>query len=252
MKIRFLNTYVDNYTMDEALLEMSNLIKENRNAYVVTPNVDHIVRIEYDKSFKKIYDDADLVLTDGMPLVWLSKLMDFSIVEKVSGSDLFPKLCALAKIKKYKMFFLGAGDGVAEKAAKNLIKGNEGLQVVGTYSPSMGFEYDYEEISKIIEMIKDTSPDILIVALGSPKQEQFIYQYRKMLKVPLLLGLGASLDFAAGKVKRAPKWMSSIGLEWFYRFVKEPRRLFKRYFIDDIKILLLIWKYREQFKFFLF
>lgn len=244
-RIKFMNTEIDNLTIDEALKRIDELILENKNAYVVTPNVDHIVRLERDGELKEVYRHADLILTDGKPLVWISKLYGKPIKEKISGSDLFPRLCALAAKKGYKMFFLGAAEGVAAKAAENLTKRFEGLQVVGTYSPPFAFEKDKAERAKIVKMIKDVSPHILIVGLGCPKQELFILHNKDVLGVPLSLGLGASLDFEAGKIKRAPAWMSEHGLEWFYRFLKEPKRMFKRYFIDDVKILGLVWKYRK-------
>ena len=240
-----MNTKIDNCSMEEALVAIEQLIHENKNSYVVTPNVDHIVKLEKDEEFREVYKNASLILTDGKPLIWIANLYKTPIKEKISGSDLFPRVCEVAAKKKYKMFFLGAAEGVAAKAAENLAKRFQGLNVVGTYSPPFGFEKDEEELEKIIKMIRGVKPDILIVGLGAPKQEKFIYKYREQLGVPVSLGLGASLDFEAGNVKRAPKWVADHGLEWFYRFLSEPKRLFKRYFIDDTKILMLAWKYRR-------
>lgn len=244
-RIKFLNTYIDNLTMNEALSEMEELIKDGENHYVVTPNVDHIVKIEYDNEFKKVYENADLILTDGKPLIWISNALKTPIKEKVSGSDLFPKVCKMSSEKGYSIFLLGAAQGVALKAAKNLKKRYTSLKIVGTYSPSYGFEKNDNEIEKIIKIINDCNPDILAIGVGAPKQEKFIYKYRKQLAVPLSLCIGASIDFEAGNVKRAPKWMQNVGLEWFYRFIKEPKRMFKRYFIDDIKILGIYFKYKR-------
>ena len=247
-KIRLLNISVDNLTMDEAINEIDRLINSGKFNYVVTPNVDHIVKLEKDSEFAEVYANADLVLTDGKPLIWISKWLKTPIKEKISGSDLFPKICELAADKGYKMFFLGAAEGVAAKAAENLQNKYAGLNIVGTYSPSFGFEKKEEEIANIVSMINSAEPDILIVGVGAPKQEKFIYHHLSELKVPVSLGLGASLDFEAGNVKRAPKWMSNHGLEWLYRFFKEPRRLFKRYFVDDIKIIKLYFKYKKMNK----
>ena len=244
-RIQLMNTKIDNCSMEEALVAIEQLIHENKNSYVVTPNVDHIVKLEKDEEFREVYKNASLILTDGKPLIWIANLYKTPIKEKISGSDLFPRVCEVAAKKKYKMFFLGAAEGVAAKAAENLAKRFQGLNVVGTYSPPFGFEKDEEELEKIIKMIRGVKPDILIVGLGAPKQEKFIYKYREQLGVPVSLGLGASLDFEAGNVKRAPKWVADHGLEWFYRFLSEPKRLFKRYFIDDTKILMLAWKYRR-------
>jgi len=245
-RMKFMNTEVDNLTMKETLKRIDNLIREDKCAYVVTPNVDHIVRLEKDKEFQKAYKNADLILTDGKPLIWISKLYGTPIKEKISGSDLFPRLCALAAKRGYKMFFLGAAEGVAARAAKKLQKRFNGLNVVGTYSPPMGFENDADEMEKIKRIIKDADPHILIVGLGSPKQEMFIMHHKDELGVPVSLGLGASLDFEAGNIKRAPKWMADHGLEWLYRISQDPKRLAKRYLVDDRKILGLAFKYRNN------
>ena len=243
-RIKFMNTEIDNLTMKETLDEIDKLIVKNDKSYVVTPNVDHIVMLETDVELKNIYRDASLILTDGKPLLWISKWYKTPIKEKISGSDLFPLLCEMAAKKGYSMFFLGAAEGVAAKAAENLKKKYNGLKIVGTYSPPYGFEKDEIESEKIIDMVKEAHPDILILGLGSPKQEKFVYHYCKDLGVPISLGLGASLDFEAGNIRRAPKWMSNHGLEWLYRLIKEPKRMFKRYIIDDCKIVKLIIKYK--------
>lgn len=245
MRIKFMNTEVDNLTMNEALDEIEILIKQRKNAYVVTPNVDHIVQLEYNKDLQDVYRNADLILTDGKPLIWISKLYKTPIKEKVSGSDLFPRLCNMCASKGLTMYFLGAAEGVAEKAARNLTGKYEGLKIVGTYSPSFGFEKKADEMDYIINDIHQKNPDVLIVGLGCPKQEKFMYKYRDALQVPISLGLGASIDFEAGNVKRAPKWMRNFGLEWLYRLIKEPKRMFKRYIIDDMKILKLFFKYKK-------
>lgn len=231
--------------MNEAIQKIEQLLLSKKPSYVVTPNVDHIVKLEKDYEFQAVYKEADLILTDGMPLIWISKIKKTPIKEKVSGSDLFPEVCKLAAEKGYKLFLLGAADGVAAKAAENLRGKYNGLNVVGTYSPSFGFERKQEEVDKIIKIINNAKPDILAVGLGAPKQEKFIYTYRDKLNVPVSLAIGASIDFEADNIKRAPKWMQNNGLEWFYRLFKEPKRMFKRYLIDDLKIFKLIFKYKN-------
>lgn len=242
-RIKFLNTEVDNITMNEAVQKIEQLILSKKPSYVVTPNVDHIVKLEKDKEFQEVYKEADLILTDGMPLIWISKMKKTPIKEKVSGSDLFPEVCKLAANKGYKVFLLGAAEGVAAKAAENLKEKYKGLNVVGTYSPSYGFEKKEDEIQEIIKMINEVKPDVLAVGLGAPKQEKFLYNYRKQLNVPVSLAIGASIDFEAGNIDRAPEWMQHSGLEWFYRLYKEPKRMFKRYLVDDMKIFKLVFKY---------
>lgn len=244
-RIPLMNIEVDNLLMYEVLEEIEKLVLAKKNAYVVTPNVDHIVQIEQGGELKEVYKEADLILTDGKPLMWISKWYKTPIKEKISGSDLFPKLCEMAAKKGYTMFFLGAAEGVAAKAAENLCIKYVGLQVVGTYSPPVGFERNADEMLKIKSMIHHAAPDILIVGLGCPKQELFIFHNREELGVPVSLGLGASLDFEAGNVKRAPKWMSEHGLEWLYRLCQEPKRLAKRYLIDDVRIFWLALKYKK-------
>lgn len=242
-RIKFLNTEVDNLTMNEAVQKIEQLILSKKPSYVVTPNVDHIVKLEKDKEFQEVYKEADLILTDGMPLIWISKIKKTPIKEKVSGSDLFPEVCKLAAEKGYKLFLLGAAEGVAAKAAVNLKDKYTGLNVVGTYSPSYGFEKNQNEINEIIKMINEVKPDILAVGLGAPKQEKFLYNFRNQLNVPVALAIGASIDFEAGNIERAPEWMQRIGLEWSYRLIKEPKRMFKRYLVDDMKIFKLVFKY---------
>lgn len=243
-RMEFLNTKIDNLTMEESLDEIDKLIKKKNPSYVVTPNVDHIVKLEEDKEFQEVYENANLILTDGMPLIWISKIKKTPIKEKVSGSDLFPKVCELAAKKGYRLFLLGAAEGVADTAARNLEQKYDGLNVVGTYSPSYGFEKNEDEIKHIINIVREANPDILAVGLGAPKQEKFIYKYKDELNVPISLAIGASIDFEAGNINRAPKWVQKIGMEWFFRLCKEPKRMFRRYLVDDIKILKLIWRYR--------
>lgn len=243
-RIKFMNTEIDNLTMKQALKKISSLVEENKNAYIVTPNVDHIVRLESDRELKQVYDQADLIIADGKPLLWISRWYKTPIIEKISGSDLFPELCKMAAEKKYSMFFLGAAEGVAAKAADKLMKKFPGLEVAGTYSPPFGFEKDKQEVEKIINMLRKAHPHILIVGLGCPKQEKFIYHYREQYQIPVSLGLGASLDFEAGIIKRAPEWMQKCGLEWFFRIGQEPGRMTERYMTDAKKIIGLVRKYK--------
>ena len=180
-RIKFMNTEIDNLTMEETLVEIDRLIQENNNSYVVTPNVDHIMQLEKGGKLVEIYRDANLILADGKPLIWISKWYGTPIKEKISGSDLFPLVCQMAGEKNYKMFFLGAAEGVAKKAAKNLMQRYKGLNVVGTYSPPLGFENSDVEMARIKKMIRELQPHILVVCLGCPKQETFIYNNRKLV-----------------------------------------------------------------------
>lgn len=245
-RLKVLNTEVDNITMEEAVKKIDDLVQIGSPKYIVTPNVDHIVQLEKDDELREVYNNAELIVTDGMPLIWISKLNKKPIKEKISGSDLFPEVCKLAANKKYKVFLLGAGEGVAEIAKKNLEKKYQGLNICGCYSPKFGFEKDKKEINKIVDMLNESGAQILAVGLGAPKQEKFIYKIINSINIPVSLAIGATIDFEAGNVKRAPKWMQDCGLEWSYRLIKEPKRLFKRYFNDGIKLIPLIIKYREK------
>ena len=238
-----LNTFVNNLSLTETISEICHLIDIKSKSYVVAINIDVVVKIESDHYLKQISDDADLTLVDGIPLVWISKWFKRPVKEKVSGSDLVPALCNIACKKGYSLFLIGGADGVAEKAKLNLERLYKGINIVGTYSPPYGFEKDYSELSKINNMISSAHPDIVIACFGCPKQEKWIYENYLKYDAFVSICAGATVDFLAGNVSRAPKWISRIGLEWFYRFLNEPKRLFKRYFIDDLKIIKIIWKY---------
>lgn len=243
-KQELLNTKINNVDINETIDYIENCIINKKKSYVVPINVDVVMKIEKDPLLKEIVDKADLTLVDGMPLKWISKIKKKPIKEKISGSDLVPKLCEISEKKGYKIFIIGGKDGIANKAKINLEKKYQNIKIVGTYAPPFGFEKDNEELKKINKMISDVKPDLLFVCLGCPKQEKWIYENYKKNDAIVYICAGATVDFLAGNIKRAPKWMSNIGLEWFYRFLKEPKRLFKRYFIDDIKIIKLIKKYK--------
>ncbi len=240
-----LNTYVNNVSMKETLQEICRLVDTKKKSYVVAINVDVVMKMESDSYLKEITDKADLTLVDGKPLVWIAKCHKRPVKAKISGSDLVPKLCKVANKKGYSIFILGGAEGIAEKAKANLEKKLPSINIVGTYSPPFGFEKEEEELDKINQMISDVHPDLVIVCFGCPKQEKWIYENYQKYDGTVSICAGATVDFLAGNVNRAPVWMSNHGFEWLYRFFQEPKRLFKRYFIDDVKILGLVWKYRK-------
>lgn len=243
-RVKFMNTYIDNVTLDEAIDHIVGCIENRKISQVITPNVDQIVRMEWDDYFRKICDKCELLLVDGHPLMWIAKLYKKPFKEKICGSDLVPKLCEVASQKGYSVFFLGAGLGVADIAARNMTKKNPGLKIAGTYSPPLGFEKNPHEIEKINEMLRQSKADMLFVGMGVPKQDIFIFENKEKYNIPVSFSIGGTIDFLAGKQKRAPRWVNKIGFEWFYRFLHDPKRMFKRYFINDMKIIKLIWKYR--------
>ena len=196
---------------------------------------------------KKIFEDAEIVFTDGKPIIWMAKWLKRPIVEKISGPDLMELLCERAAKKGYRIFLLGAGPGVAANAAKNLEQRYPGFQCAGTYSPPMGFEKDPKEMEKIISMLKESQADQLFVGMGSPKQDIFIYENMQKYQIPVSYSMGAALDFIGGSVKRAPKWMCDHGLEWLHRCMTNPKRLVKRY-VEDLRIFSYYRKFRRQEK----
>lgn len=239
-----LNTYVNNVDMQETINAIEKMLVSGKKNYVVAINVDVVIKIESDPYLKEIVDNADMVLVDGKPLVWISILHGKGVKAKISGSDLVPFLCKIAAQKGYRIFIIGGKDGVAEQAKRCLERDQPTLQIVGTYAPAFGFEKNKLEIEKINRMISEAHPDLLIVCFGCPKQEKWIYENIEKYDAKVSVCAGATVDFLAGNVKRAPRWLSEYGFEWFYRFIQEPKRLFKRYFVDDIRIIKLIRKYK--------
>lgn len=244
-RISFLNTYIDNLTAAEAKSCVDQLIQEPGYHYVVTPNSDIVVKMQDDPELLDICNKADLILTDGQIVVKLSKRLGTPIKERVAMTDFVWNVMDLAKERGYKVFLFGGKEDVLEKATAKIKKKYPKLNIVDSYSPPFGFENNKEQLKETNERIKKSGADILIVFLGCPKQEKFIAKNKDEYQVPISITMGGCVDFIAGGVKRAPQWMQDKGLEWFYRFLQEPRRMFKRYFIDDIRIFGLVRKYRK-------
>lgn len=245
-KITFLNAEYSNITAEKLLDSAMDDVEQRKKASMVFLNVDVVMKLEKDTYLKKIVQEADYVLADGMPLIWFSRWIGTPLPEKISGSDFVPCFCKHASERKKSVFLLGGAEGVAERAADNLKRQYPELKIAGTFAPPMGFEKNELQLKQTVEEIRKVAPDILIVCLGCPKQEKFVYENQERCQVPLAICAGATVDFLAGSVKRCPKWMSKCGLEWFYRFLKEPERLFRRYFVDDIQIIGVLWKYRKR------
>ena len=246
--MKFMNTFIDNVTLNEAMDYIEECIQEKKIIQVTTLNADHIVRFESDEYLKTICSESELNLADGHRLIKIAKKYKTPIKEKICGSDLAPRLCGLAADKGYTVYLLGAAEGVAQKAAEKLKNENPNLRIAGYYSPPLGFEKDSSEIDRINKKLLESHADILFVAFGVPKQERFIYENKFIYKIPISINVGGTIDFIAGVQKRAPKWVNRMGMEWFYRFLHEPRRLFRRYFVDDMKIFKLAKKYKPAQK----
>jgi N-acetylglucosaminyldiphosphoundecaprenol N-acetyl-beta-D-mannosaminyltransferase len=241
-KIDICGVRVDNATMSESVETIGRLVTKGASDYVVTPNVDHVVRFQDDDAFRRVYAKAALVLADGMPLLWAGKYLGKPFKEKVSGSDLVPALCAAAVKKNHRLFFLGGRPGAAALAKTKLEARYPGIRIVGHYAPAFGFEYDAAENTRIIGMIRETAPDILLIGLGSPKQEKWAHQHGSKTGVPVMVGVGVTFEFIAGMVSRAPKFMQRSGLEWLWRLLSEPTRLWRRYLLDDPRFFWLLFK----------
>lgn len=243
---KLLGLNIRNETFADAITEVGECIGSRRKRIYFPINVDMIVKCRKDTEFGSILKSNSDLLPDGMPIIWAAKFLGNSIKEKLSGSDLFPALCKFAAEKGYKVFFLGAEPSVAEKAADMLKTKYASLKIAGIYSPAHGFEKIEAENQKIVNMINASEADILFIGLGAPKQEKWIWEHKNLVNVPITLCVGASFDFVAGKVKRAPKWMRQSGFEWLWRLVMEPRRLWKRYLVDDMQFFWLVLKERMR------
>jgi N-acetylglucosaminyldiphosphoundecaprenol N-acetyl-beta-D-mannosaminyltransferase len=239
-RVNILGIQVDRVGMKDTISRIDQFIANRKPHIIVTPNVDHLIKARKDAEFKRIYDQADLAVPDGVPLLWAARFLGKPLVERVNGTDLFKILCAHAARSGYRVFFLGAAPGVAAKAARNLEKRYPGLNVVGTYSPPFDFFNDFSENQHIEEMIRAARPDILFVGLGAPKQEKWMHRRLHKLQVPVCVGIGASFEYVAGATRRAPQWMQKKGLEWLFRVLVHPGRYWKRYLVDDIKFFPLV------------
>lgn len=222
-------------SMDETLAWIDHLIAERRAAYLVTANLDFAAQASGDVELQRILVEAELVLCDGTPLVWASKIAGTPLKERVAGSDLVPKLAARAEKKGYKIFLLGGQPEVLERAAKNLQAAHPRLPPVQYYSPPFAALHELDNAT-ILQRLEEAKPDILLVAFGCPKQEKWIFMHYRKLGIPCCIGVGATVDFLAGNVSRAPAIVAKLGLEWVYRMLQEPRRLAGRYW-NDIKFL---------------
>ncbi len=209
-------------------------LASNRGGWIITVNLQHLQRCENDPEYRELVEAADLVVADGMPLVWAGSLQGTPVPQRVAGSDLISSLTRAAAYHKRSIFFLGGAVDSAELAASTLQARFPALQVAGTYSPDLGFETDPAQIERIVELLEAAAPDIIYVALGSPKQERLIRELRDRFPSAWWIGVGISFSFVAGHVKRAPRWMQRCGLEWMHRLAQEPRRLSHRYLVQGL------------------
>jgi N-acetylglucosaminyldiphosphoundecaprenol N-acetyl-beta-D-mannosaminyltransferase len=209
-------------------------ISAGRGGVVVTPNLDHLRRCVRDMHFGALVAEADVVVADGMPLVWASRLQRTPLPERVAGSNMISSLSKAAAENGRSVFLLGGAEGTAKGAAEILKKRHPELTIAGTFCPQIGFESKPKQMAEIVQMLAAAKPDIVFVALGSPKQEHLIAKLKPSLESAWWLGVGVSFSFLTGHVKRAPLWMQRAGVEWLHRLSQEPRRLFKRYIVSGV------------------
>ncbi|EAZ89397.1 WecB/TagA/CpsF family glycosyltransferase [Crocosphaera chwakensis] len=235
--VNILDVAIDNLSIKELLNSLNQ-----KGGVVVTPNVDHLMKLRKDAELRNVYRQSDYRVCDSKIVQFASYFLGTPIQEKISGSDFFPAFYEHNKDNEnIKIFLLGAREGVA-KIAQERINHKVGRNIiVDCYSPAYGFEQDEEECQRIIDKIKASSATVLAVGLGAPKQEKWINRYRHQLPgVKIFLAIGATIDFEAGYKSRSPRWMSEAGLEWLYRLLSEPQRLWKRYLVESMPFFGLI------------
>jgi N-acetylglucosaminyldiphosphoundecaprenol N-acetyl-beta-D-mannosaminyltransferase len=246
--VAILGVVFDNVTVTQAVRRIEKMIASRKPHYVVTANVDFLTQARRDIELQRVLLNAPLVLCDGTPLVWASRLLGSPLPERVAGADLVPELIRLAAQKKYRLFFLGATEESATQAIANVHAQFPDIEI-DHYSPPFRPLLEMDD-AEIIRRIRAAKPDMLFVAFGCPKAEKWMAMHLRALGVPVAIGVGGTIDFLAGRVKRAPVWMQRGGVEWIYRLVQEPRRLFKRYVSDFCffggAIFRQGWKMRQR------
>lgn len=235
-RIAILGVPIDNLSMDETIEALDKLIETDGFHQIATANIDFLMKAIGDDELMDILQRCDLVLPDGMPLVWASRIMGTPLKERVTGADLLPRLAELSQRKGRRLFLLGATEERSRDAAAWIMRNYPGAQIAGRFSPPFGSIDDMDH-GGILRMIEESDADILLVAFGNPKQEKWLAMHRSRLHVPVCIGVGASLDFLSGTHTRAPEWMQKSGLEWMHRFYKEPGRLGSRYTRNALGIL---------------
>jgi N-acetylglucosaminyldiphosphoundecaprenol N-acetyl-beta-D-mannosaminyltransferase len=241
-KVRILQTGVSRYNLSETMDEMSRAIKQNRKLRIAVTPVNCLLWARKNPKLNKVYNSADIVTADGVPVVWASRLLAKPIRGRVTGLDLLPAFSDISAQNNHSFFFLGAAEGVADQLADKLISMYPNLNIAGTWSPPFREQFSEEENREMIERINRSGADVLWVSLTAPKQDFWIARHFDKLNVSVAIGVGAAFDVVAGNIPRAPYWMQESGLEWFYRLLKEPGRLSKRYLVEAPQFIPLIIK----------
>lgn len=225
--------------MQETLQIVDKSIQQKEQLHHTVVNAGKIVAMQKDEALRESVNEADLINADGQAVIWASKILNKPLKERVAGIDLFENLVKLANQKEYSVYLLGAKQDVVETVANNFKKTHNSNIIAGYRN---GY-FSAAEEKQIVEKIVASKANMLFVAMSSPKKEIFLHKHRETLKaVNFIMGVGGSFDVLSGKTKRAPLWMQNSGLEWFYRFAQEPKRMWKRYLVGNTKFILLVLK----------
>jgi N-acetylglucosaminyldiphosphoundecaprenol N-acetyl-beta-D-mannosaminyltransferase len=228
---------IDRVTAADAAALLERFIRDGGNHQVVTVNTDFVRLADRDPQYRGILNRADLAVADGMPLVWFSRLGKASLPERVAGIDLVDACCQLATSYGVPLFLLGARPGIAASAGRALASRHPGLRIAGSFSPRFG-PATLEGDREMVEAIRRAGRCILFVAFGAPRQDRFISAHLSEIDAPIAMGVGGTFDILAGAIPRAPLWLQRIGLEWSWRLAQEPRRLWRRYLVEDVPFLV--------------
>ncbi len=239
-RVDILCTPVSSLTMDELFRDWETVIQKGEKAQVCITPVNSILAARAAARVQEIYKHADYVLCDGVPVKWASNFLGDPIKERITGLDVLPRIFPFAASKNFSIFLLGASPGVAETLKTVMEAKHPGVKVVGTFVPPFRAVFSDEENEEMIEAINAVKPDILLVSLTAPKQDIWIAENLEKLDTRLAIGIGGAFEVAAGMIKRAPLWMQKSGLEWFFRFLQEPKRMFRRYFVEAPVFIPLI------------
>jgi N-acetylglucosaminyldiphosphoundecaprenol N-acetyl-beta-D-mannosaminyltransferase len=233
-RIELMDVAIDAISRDEAIASVLDRLARGVGGSVMTPNLDHLRQHRADRGVRPLFDSASLVLADGMPLLWASRLQETPLPERVPGSELILSLTEAAAPERRRVFLLGGAPGSADRAAQELASRFPGIEIVGTHCPDFGFESDPGANLAMERAIRTAAPDLVYVGLPFPKADRLILRLRAAAPSAWFLALGVSFSFVAGDLRRAPRWMQSAGLEWLHRMLCEPRRLCRRYLIDGL------------------
>ncbi len=239
-RVNILGTPVSSLTMDELFRDWEVVITEGKKAQVCITPVNSILAARATARVQEIYQHADYVLCDGVPVKWASKFLGNPIKERITGLDVLPRIFPFAESRNFSIFLLGASPGVAETLKKVMEVKYPGVKILGTFVPPFRAEFSKEENEEMIQAINALKPDILLVSLTAPKQDIWIAENLEKLETHVAIGIGGAFEVAAGMIRRAPLWMQKSGLEWFFRFLQEPKRMFKRYFVEAPLFIPLI------------